>query len=102
VWYDISMKPSQILAERRSDILAIVSKYHVRNLRVFGSVLRNEDSDKSDIDFLVEALPGISLFQLGGLQDELQTALGVHVDLLTELELHRSIRDKVIAEARPV
>ncbi len=96
------MKPSQIFNDRRSDILAIAGKYPVRNLRIFGSVLSGNDSETSDIDFLVEALPGTSLFQLGGLQDELQTALGVHVDLLTELELHQSIREKVIAEARPV
>jgi uncharacterized protein len=96
------MKPSQIFNDRRSDILAIVDKYPVRNLRIFGSVLSGNDTETSDIDFLVEAMPGASLFQLGGLQDELQTALGVHVDLLTERELHQSIRDKVIAEARPV
>lgn len=96
------MKPSDILQSRRADILAIASKYRVRNLRIFGSVLHGDDTEKSDIDFLVEALPGASLFDLGGLQDELQTTLGVKVDLLTERELHRLIRDKVIAEARPV
>ncbi len=94
------MKPSQIFAERRSDILAIAAKYRVRNVRVFGSVLRGEDTEASDLDVLVDALPGVTLFELGGLQDELQTALGVQVDLLTPQDLPDYFRDKVIGEAR--
>jgi uncharacterized protein len=93
------MKPSQIFKERRSDILAIASKYRVRNVRVFGSVLHDEDTEGSDIDLLVDALPGVTLFHLGGLQDELQTALGVKVDLLTPLDLPEAFRQTVLAEA---
>lgn len=102
MWYDECMKPSEILLSRRADILAIASHYRVRNLRVFGSVVRNDDTDASDLDLLVDALPGATLFDLGGLQDELQTALGLKVDLLTEAGLHKSIRDRVLSEARPV
>ena len=94
------MKPSQIFRDRRSDILAIASKYPVRNLRIFGSVLRGDDTDKSDIDLLVDALPGTTLFELGGLQDELQSSLGIKVDLLTPQELPLYFREKVMAEAR--
>ena len=96
------MKPSQIFKDRRSDILAIASKYPVRNLRIFGSVLRGDDTDKSDIDLLVDALPGTTLFELGGLQDELQSSLGIKVDLLTPQELPLYFREKVMAEARPL
>ena len=94
------MKPSQIFKDRRSDILASASKYPVRNLRIFGSVLRGDDTDKSDIDLLVDALPGTTLFELGGLQDELQSSLGIKVDLLTPQELPLYFREKVMAEAR--
>jgi uncharacterized protein len=96
------MKPSELLQSRRSDILAIAAKYHVRNLRVFGSVLRNDDTQRSDIDFLVDTLPGTTLFELGGLQDDLQSLLGIKVDLLTPLDLPESFRHKVVAEARAV
>jgi predicted nucleotidyltransferase len=51
---------------------------------------------------LVDALPGATLFDLGGLQDELETLLGLHVDLLTPGDLPLKFRAKVLAEARPV
>ena len=96
------MKPSQILAERRSEILAIASKYRVRNLRVFGSVLHGEDAETSDIDLLVDALPGTSLFDLGGFQEELEEQLAVKVDVRTPVDLSKYFRDKVLAEAQPL
>lgn len=96
------MKPSQIFKDRRSDILAIASKYRVENVRIFGSVLRDEDTKNSDIDILVDALPGATLFHLGGLQDELQASLGIKVDVLTPLDLPESFRHKVVAEARAI
>jgi predicted nucleotidyltransferase len=49
---------------------------------VFGSAIRGTDEDGSDLDLLVDALPGATLFDLGGLQCELESLLGVHVDLL--------------------
>lgn len=96
------MKPSQILAERRSEILAIASKYRVRNLRIFGSVLHGKDTETSDIDFLVDTLPGTSLFDLGGLQEELEEQLAVKVDVRTPGDLSKYFRDKVLAEAKPL
>jgi uncharacterized protein len=100
--YCYLMKPSQILRERRSDILATASKYPVRNLRIFGSVLHGFDTEKSDIDLLVDALPGTSLFDLGGLQEELEEQLGIKVDLRTPGDLSKYFRDKVLAEAKPI
>lgn len=96
------MKPSQILAERRSEILAIASKYRVRNLRIFGSVLHGEDTETSDIDLLVDALPGATLFDLGGFQEELEEQLAVKVDVRTPVDLSKYFRDKVLAEAQPL
>lgn len=62
----------------------MISRLHAGfNNRVFGSVLHGDDTDTSDIDLLVDPLPGATLFDLGGLQDELQELLGIHVDLLT-------------------
>ncbi len=69
---------------------------------MFGSVLRGEDRDGSDLDLLVDALPGATLFDLGGLQIELEELLGVPVDLLTPGDLPPKFRDQVLAEARPV
>ena len=45
---------------------------------------------------------GATLFDLGGLQDELESLLGIHVDLLTPTDLPPKFRAKVLAEAQPV
>jgi uncharacterized protein len=96
------MRPSIALNIHRVAALEATTRFPTRNLRVFGSVLHGTDEEGSDIDLLVDALPGATLFDLGGLQDQLQTLLGVDVDLLTPLDLPERFRDKVLAEAQPV
>ena len=96
------MKPSVALDLYREAIRAAVGRRRAANPRVFGSVLRGEDQENSDIDILVDALPGATLFDLGGLQVELEDLLGVKVDLVTPLELPRQFRAQVLAEALPI
>lgn len=96
------MKPSIVLNLKRSNIYEAVRRFHTSNPRVFGSVLHGTDKEGSDLDLLVDVLPGTTLFDLGGLQDELETLLGVHVDVLTPGDLPLKFRDQVLAEARPV
>jgi hypothetical protein len=96
------MKPSMALDTNREAVRAAVSRCRAANPRVFGSVLRGEDCEDSDIDILVDALPGATLFDLGGLQVELEDILGVRVDLLTPKELPRQFRERVLAEAAPI
>ena len=97
-----AVKPSVILEAKRGAIREAASRFRTANLRVFGSVLHGDDREGSDLDLLVDVLPGTTLFDLGGLQDELQELLGVPVDLLTPGDLPSRFRDQVIAEARPV
>ena len=96
------MKPSVALEQKRRAVRDAASRFRAANPRVFGSVLRGEDRDGSDLDLLVDALPGATLFDLGGLQIELEELLGVPVDLLTPGDLPPKFRDQVLAEARPV
>ncbi|MCC3244923.1 nucleotidyltransferase family protein [Methylocystis sp. WRRC1] len=96
------MKPSAALERNREAIRAAVSRCRAANPRVFGSVSRGEDREGSDIDILVDALPGATLLDLGGLQMDLQDILGVRVDLLTPEEIPRQIRAKVVSEAVPI
>jgi predicted nucleotidyltransferase len=77
-------------------------RYRAANPRIFGSVLHGTDDDGSDLDLLVDALPGATLFDLGGLQVELEELLGVQVDLLTPGDLSPHFRDQVLAEAQPI
>lgn len=78
------------------------SRFRTANPRAFGSVLLGTDQDGSDLDLLVDALPGATLFDLGGLQVELESLLGIHVDLLTPADLPPKFRAKVLAEAKPI
>lgn len=93
------MKLQELLKEKREEILRIAAKYGARNIRLFGSVARGEADDVSDIDFLVEMEPGKSLFDLGGLQFELESLLGCRVDVVTERGLKARIRERVLHEA---
>ena len=96
------MQPSLILDLKRSAIREMVSRFHAANPRIFGSVLHGTDRDGSDLDLLVDALPGATLFDLGGLQVELESLLGVHVDVLTPADLPSKFRTQVLTEAQPV
>lgn len=89
----------RVVAENRDEILRIAAKYGTRNVRLFGSVARDEDDADSDIDLLVVLEPGRSLFDLGGVQYELQALLGCRVDVVTENGLKPRLRDRVLSEA---
>ena len=96
------MRPSLVLDLQRDAVREAASRHRTANLRVFGSALHGTDEDGSDLDLLVDALPGATLFDLGDLQVELEDMLGVHVDLLTPADLPPKFRAQVLAEAQPV
>lgn len=96
------MRPSIVLNLKRSAVREAASRFRTANPRVFGSVLHGTDQDGSDLDLLVDALPGATLFDLGGLQVELEDLLGVPVDLLTPGDLPPKFRDRILAEAQPI
>ena len=96
------MKPSIALADRHEAVRKATNRFRATNPRVFGSVLHGTDIDGSDLDLLVDALPGATLFDLGGLQVALEELLGVPVDVVTPGDLPFKIRQLVLNEARPV
>lgn len=96
------MKPSAALDAHREAIRTLVASRRAANSRVFGSVLHGADTAESDLDLLVDALPGATLFDLGGLQVDLEELLGVRVDVRTPGDLHPAIRVRVLAEALAV
>ncbi|MCO6179158.1 MULTISPECIES: nucleotidyltransferase family protein [Ciceribacter] len=97
------MRPSEALEKNRQAIREATKRFNAANPRVFGSVARGEDRPDSDLDILVDDLPGSTLFTLGGLQSALEDLLqGVPVNLLTPGDLPPEIRSRVLAEARPV
>ena len=87
--------------EKRAEILRVAEAHGARNVRVFGSVVRGDNRDDSDVDLLVEFEEGKTLFDLIGLKLDLQNVLGATVDVVTPNSL-RYIRDRVLAEALPI
>lgn len=96
------MKPSTALELKRDAVREAVIRFRTTNPRIFGSVLYGTDQDGSDLDLLVDALPGATLFDLGGLQVELEGLLGVQIDLLTPGDLPPKFRERVLSEAVPI
>jgi predicted nucleotidyltransferase len=93
------MKPSVALKLYRDAIRVATARFRSSNPRVFGSALSGADEEGSDLDILVDPLPGATLFDLGALQVELEDILGVPVDLLTPGDLPPRVRARVLAEA---
>jgi len=87
--------------EKRAEILRLAEAHGARNVRVFGSVVRADNREDSDVDLLVEFDRGKTLFDLIGLKLDLEDLLGVSVDVVTPNSL-RYIRDRVLAEALPL
>lgn len=89
----------EILQQQKAIIIDIASHYRAANIRVFGSVVRGEEREDSDIDLLVDFLPGSTLLDQISLIDELSTALGRKVDIVSERALNKYLRQQVLQEA---
>lgn len=96
------MRPSEVLPLHRETIRRLVADAGMANPRVFGSVVRGEDQDGSDLDLLVDPAPRTSLLDLAGLQINIEARTGVKVDLLTPGFLPVKFRQRVLDEAQPV
>ncbi|MCG6963549.1 MAG: nucleotidyltransferase family protein [Acidobacteria bacterium] len=87
----------------RKAIADLCRRNRIRRLALFGSILRDDFSAKSDIDVLVEFEPGATPgFGFIGIQDELAAILGRGVDLHTPASLSRYYRERVLHEAEPL
>lgn len=91
---------------RRQDVVdtlraqrALLDRFGVSHISVFGSVARDEARADSDIDLLVEFGRPIGLFGFAGLQRELAAALGRPVDLVTPAAIKPELRDRILREA---
>jgi len=96
------MKPSIALERHREAIRQIIARHHVANARIFGSVLRGQDTEDSDLDLLVDTTSETTLMDIGAIRFELKSLLGIEVDVLTPNGLPDRFRDQVLREARPV
>jgi predicted nucleotidyltransferase len=96
------MKPSLALNGHRDDIRRIVAANRGLNPRVFGSIARREDRDDSDLDLLIDADDGLSLFDMAAMALAIEHLIEARVDIRTPEDLSAEIRARVIAEAEPL
>ena len=86
----------------RDEILAAAEDNSLVNIRLFGSVVRGEASASSDVDMLVDPLPGCTLLNLTGFRLAVEDILGVAVDVVPARSVRPQIVQRVMAEARPL
>ncbi len=94
------MKLDELLKEKREEILLVAAKCGASNVRVFGSAVRGEAGEDSDIDFLVDFEPGRSLLDQAKLIADLEQLLGRKADVVTERGLYWLLRRRILKEAR--
>ena len=87
---------------KREEILRIAKKHGARNVRIFGSVARGEADSKSDVDILVEFIPGSTLLSQSAMIRELESFLRLKVDVVSDRGLRERIRERVLSEAVPL
>jgi predicted nucleotidyltransferase len=90
------------LTDHRAEILALAAQYRLKQVRVFGSVSREDDDAESDLDLLVESDEEVSLLELGGFLMDVRDLLGISVDVATVGMLKSRIRERVLLEAIPL
>jgi predicted nucleotidyltransferase len=89
----------QVIGQLRKMQPELRRRYPIREIGVFGSYVRGEQTDGSDLDILVALDDGIGLFELAGLQQDLSDSLGVKVDLVMKDALKRRIGRRILSEA---
>ncbi len=88
----------------RALLPSLEQEYGVSSIEIFGSYVRGEQDEESDLDLLVEFDPEstLSLFGFVGLQQELSDRLGVRVDLVEKRSIKPRLRDRILHEAIPL
>ena len=87
---------------RREEIERVARQYGARDVRIFGSVARGDDSPDSDLDVLVKFEAGRSLLDLVGIQQDLEELLGCRVDVVSEGGISPHLEGRILADAVPL
>jgi len=83
-------------------MIPVLKEYGVTKAGVYGSRVRGDAREDSDLDMVVELPPKTSLLDLVGLEQELQELLGIKVDVATYNGLHPRLRNRILSEERRI
>lgn len=86
--------------EIQQTIINQIRPYKPKRIGVFGSYSREEQTEGSDLDILVDFENGINLLDLIGLEQDLTDVLGVKVDLITEASVHPALKSYIYADLK--
>jgi predicted nucleotidyltransferase len=92
----------ELLRAKREAVLKIAERCGIQNVRVFGSVVREDSHSGSDVDFLVDVKPGRSLLDLVAFAQDVEELLGCSVDVVAEGGISPYLADRIYAEAIPL
>lgn len=92
------------IAAHRDAVAVILRRYRATNPRLFGSVARGDATRGSDIDVLVDLLPGggNDLLRVAGVAEEMSQLLGLRVDVAAESLLRDEVSSSALADAVPL
>lgn len=94
------MKPSAAVHLYQEEIHRVVELHGARNPRIFGSSARGTDTENSDIDLLVDPIPGkTTLMSLARIKQGIEAITGIATDVLTPMALPERFRQAVLDEA---
>jgi len=91
-----------MLEELKKQIRPVLAKYSVTKAAIFGSFVRGEMKEGSDIDLLVELLESHSLFDIIAIKQEIEEKIGFKVDLVEYSTLHPKLQKVILAEQVPI
>lgn len=88
------------IASIKRQVLPILKNQGVLKAAIFGSFARGENKKTSDVDFLIKMKRNASLFDLGGLQMDLQEKLGRKVDVVTYNSVHPMLKEQIMKDQK--
>jgi predicted nucleotidyltransferase len=94
------MNLENLILDKGEEILRVSRQHGARRVRIFGSAVRGQADETSDLDILVEMETRTSLLDIVAIQQDLEDLLGCKVDVVTESALSPYIRENVLKEAR--
>ena len=92
------------LRKYKAAIIKLANMYRIEpdSIRVFGSVARGEESENSDIDFLVRTMPNCGVLKIGGFYVGLEDLLHCKVDIVNEKSISPYLKNSILASATPL